>query len=257
MNELLEEIAEQSGLTLLLLEPVKAPISIEFDRLSLESALHRILGGRGFALTYAQSDGRERPQGAPKPKVLWVFAKREKLPATGAPYGEQSVQAASHPEVAPEDSTAKTLLTSSDPWEREDAAEALGDRRQPEAIEVLGLALQDENEEVREAAIHALIRIGSDHAARTIAVALRDRDVSVRKEAIEALGKIGGGDAIQALGSMLRDEDPWLREETVEALGKIGGESAITLLQQALHDEDRFVRESAAEALTVARKRKR
>lgn len=254
VGDVLEEIARQSDLTLVLHEPMQAAISIEFYRLSLEDALRRILGEQGFALEYAQPSSREVQQPVSKPEMLWVFAKGQESRGTDALVGEPTVRSSPHLEADLGDPTANAMLTSSDPWEREEAVEALGKQGQPEAVEVLGLALEDASEEVREAAIHALVRIGGDHAAQTVAVALRDRDDSIRKEAVEALGKIGGVDAVQALGHVLRGEDRWLREEAVEALGDVGGESAVALLQQALHDQDRHVREIAAETLARIRK---
>ncbi len=46
-------------------------------------------------------------------------------------------------------------LMREDSSEREDAVDALGESRRPEAVELLRLALKDADEDVREAAIDA------------------------------------------------------------------------------------------------------
>ena len=62
----------------------------------------------------------------------------------------------------------QAALTSEDSSEREDAVDALGESRRPEAVEPLSLPLQDEDEDVREAAVAALANIGGDEAAKAL-----------------------------------------------------------------------------------------
>ncbi len=62
---------------------------------------------------------------------------------------------ASQKDVPPDIRRLEAALMSGDSSEREDAVDALGESRRPEAVELLRLALKDADEDVREAAIDA------------------------------------------------------------------------------------------------------
>ncbi len=47
----------------------------------------------------------------------------------------------------------QAALTSEDPRKREEAAEALGETRRPEVVGLLSMAMEDADEDVREAAV--------------------------------------------------------------------------------------------------------
>ena len=49
----------------------------------------------------------------------------------------------------------QAVLTSGDPWKREDAVDALGESQRLEAVPVLSMTLEDADEDVREAAVDA------------------------------------------------------------------------------------------------------
>ena len=86
----------------------------------------------------------------------------------------------------------------------------LGESKRPEAVELLSLALEDADEDVREAAIAAPAKIGGDEAAQALAIALEDEDSSVREEAVETLE------------GLLGDEKPQVRQYALKALARIG-----------------------------------
>ena len=218
---LLEEIARQSDLTLVLHGSLQARITVEFHQLPLDRALRRILRHRNFALEYAENKGKES-KSVPRPTGLWVFANGEGSYLARTTVLEETKARSSQPAVALDSGVVQAALESPDPEERENAVETLGESGHPEAITTLSLALGDENEDVREAAI-------------------------------DALADIGGEEAAQALAIALQDEDAELREDAVEALREIGGETAIHLLEQALQDNDKFVRHTAAKLLVRMR----
>ena len=62
------------------------------------------------------------------------------------------------------------------------------EQRVAEAVEPLITALQDQHEQVREAAAKTLGIIGDRRALVPLNLALQDADEQVRKKAIEALG---------------------------------------------------------------------
>jgi len=220
VEELIEEIARQSGLNIVWYGTISERITLDFQGLALDQALARILRRHSFALASAQ--GGEGEGTAARPRKLWIIPKG----AEGSPPQAAATNESEREDVLQDESLDITLLIaalrSEDSWEREEAVEALGEIGGPESAQFLGVALTDEDEDVRQAAIAALAHIGGDRAAQVLAVALED-------------------------------EDEWFREEAVEALGEIGGNSAIRLLEQALSDEYDGVRDTAEELLEELR----
>jgi hypothetical protein len=220
VEELIEEIARQSGLNIVWYGTISDRITLDFQGLALDQALARILRRHSFALASAQ--GGEGQGTAARPRKLWIIPKG----AEGSPPQAAAANESERDDVLQDESLDITLLIaalrSEDSWEREEAVEALGEIGGPESAQFLGVALTDEDEDVRQAAIAALAHIGGDRAAQVLAVALED-------------------------------EDEWFREEAVEALGEIGGNSAIRLLEQALSDEYDGVRDTAEELLEELR----
>ena len=220
LEELIEEIARQSGLNIVWYGTISERITLDFQGLALDQALARILRRHSFALASAQ--GGEGEGTAARPRKLWIIPKG----AEGSPPQAAAANESEREDVLQDESLDITLLIaalrSEDSWEREEAVEALGEIGGPESAQFLGVALTDEDEDVRQAAIAALAHIGGDRAAQVLAVALED-------------------------------EDEWFREEAVEALGEIGGNSAIRLLEQALSDEYDGVRDTAEELLEELR----
>lgn len=220
VEELIEEIARQSGLNIVWYGTISERITLDFQGLALDQALARILRRHSFALASAQ--GGEGEGTAARPRKLWIIPKG----AGGSLPQAAAANESERDDVLQDESLDITLLIaalrSEDSWEREEAVEALGEIGGPESAQFLGVALTDEDEDVRQAAIAALAHIGGDRAAQVLAVALED-------------------------------EDEWFREEAVEALGEIGGNSAIRLLEQALSDEYDGVRDTAEELLEELR----
>ncbi len=73
---------------------------------------------------------------------------------------------------------------------RSQAAEKLGESKDPRAVEALVKALKDKDRNVREAAAGSLGRIGDASAVDALLEALKDYDQCVRRAAADALGMI-------------------------------------------------------------------
>ena len=249
LTELLQEIASQSGLTLVLPGSLQDRISVEFHQLPLKEGLRRILRHQNFALEYAEQAPEQGQSTAPRPTKLWILSRGD-AGHPGQPTAGEHPRAPSSRRDEVEDSPVlEEALLSDDAGEREEAVKALGASGGPEAVGPLSLALADEDEDVREAAIAALADLGGEAAAEALAAALEDQDRRLRNRAVEALQDIGGEAAAEALGTALEDQDRRLRNRAVEALQDIGGEAAAEALGTALHDEDGRVRQAAVEAL--------
>jgi HEAT repeat protein len=139
-------------------------------------------------------------------------------------------------------------LKSKDPTVQYDAAEALGELRDPRAVEYLTAALKnDELSGVRWKAAEALAKIGAP-AVNALIGALTHEDDDVRWKAAIALGETGDSRAVEPLIALLCDEDRFVKSRAAHALGMIG-EAAVDPLVHALRQGDGNLRWGAATAL--------
>lgn len=141
-----------------------------------------------------------------------------------------------------------SALKSKDPTVQYDAAEALGDLRDPQAVESLADALKDDElSGVRWKAAEALSKIGVP-AVDALIGALSHEDDDVRWKSAIALGEIGDSKAVGPLITLLRDEDRFVKSRAAQALGMIG-DAAVDPLIHALREGDGNLRWGAAIAL--------
>lgn len=220
LKELLEEIARQGDLTLVLSGSLEEQITIEFHLLSLEEGLRRIFRQRNFAVEYSTTSEESPPTGR-RPKALWVFSGGEEGSPPQTTIGDDGTGRASSQDGGRQISRLQAALTREDPSEREEAVESLGETGRPDAVAPLKLALKDVDKDVRQAAIAALASIGGDEAAHALATALQDQDALVREAAVEALADIGGETAVRLLEQALTDEDEAVRETADELLEEL------------------------------------
>ncbi len=115
-------------------------------------------------------------------------------------------------------------------------------------IDELIARLGDQNKDIRESAVNALVKIGPS-AVQSLIKALGDENLTTRWNAARALGDIGNPQAVQSLIKSLADADRSVRGFAALALGQIGDPSAVQPLIKALGDEGEGVRWSAAKAL--------
>lgn len=148
----------------------------------------------------------------------------------------------------------RLAVTDSDATVRLGAVAALADVDDEQASKVLAMtALYDHYVAVRQEAINALSERRGAADLQALEQTLMDSDGRVREAAIEAFVTIGGDQAAQALSVLLDVGDVSSRRQAVDALGEIGGDIAVAELHQALMDGDSTVRESASELLTEPR----
>ncbi len=86
LRKLLQEIARQTGLTLVLRDALEDEITIEFHRLSLDEGLRRILRQHSFAVEYSQRKREDAESTTPRPTKLWI------LHPSSASSAEQSIR---------------------------------------------------------------------------------------------------------------------------------------------------------------------
>lgn len=143
---------------------------------------------------------------------------------------------------------ARTLSGESYDMVRWQLVRALGETRNPKALEPLIDALKDTDETVRRLAIEALAKIG-EAAIGPLIHSLRDRgERDIKYGAAVALGKIGNARAVEPLVEALRNEGPAVRQGAIFGLvdiGKPAVESVMRLYNQTLKEDDTGARMGA------------
>lgn len=125
------------------------------------------------------------------------------------------------------------------------AARALGRNLRPAAAPALVKALNDEEWVVRAEAALALGQFAESAPLEPLLAATRDRDASVRAAAQKALAELRAEKALDSLNRALTDDDWSVREAATLALGSLDEETAHAALQTACLDTDPVVRQAA------------
>jgi hypothetical protein len=154
-----------------------------------------------------------------------------------------------------------TVLGRGDVDLRAAAVHALSEIGSPSALQALERGVEDEEREVRVAAIRALqARAYRPVLPRLDAIvkgrAIRDADLTEKMAVFEAYGSLCGNGGVAALDGMLngksmfgRREDPELRACAAVALGKVGTPEAQAALRQSANEKDVVVRNAVSRAL--------
>ena len=130
------------------------------------------------------------------------------------------------------------------------AARALGEIKDPRAVEPLIIALKDGDYRVGEGAAEALGKIKDPRAVAPLIDALKDGKWSVPEKAAVALGEIADPRAVEPLMAALKKKNPLIRKEAARTLGKIKDPRAVEALIAVMrHDEETAPRACAAMAL--------
>jgi len=131
---------------------------------------------------------------------------------------------------------------------RSDAARRLGQVNDPRAVPHLRELLWDGKEEVREAALYALGRMGTREALEAMMEALERGGRWSQEKVCEAVEE-AGEESCRLLLELLKDESPMRRAFAAEVMGRVGGAAEAALLVEALGDEAVDVRARAADSL--------
>lgn len=132
---------------------------------------------------------------------------------------------------------------------RQRAATALGELRDPLAVEPLIQRLKDEFERVRAEAARALGEIGDVRSTDALVSAMWDHDPYVRIEIGRSLVKLGDERGFEPLLVLLTRQGEHGRSVAARALGELGDERAIGPLVSVLGDRDHELGRSAEDVL--------
>jgi HEAT repeat protein len=112
----------------------------------------------------------------------------------------------------------------------------------------LSVALSDQDEGVRMAALHATTRINAFSDVESVVALVSDSSSLVRRRAAESLGVMKSEDSVAGLielSSAENESDASVRGAAVWALGQIGSIEARDAILAAQEDSDPFVRNAA------------
>ncbi len=116
------------------------------------------------------------------------------------------------------------------------------------SVKPLVLLLDDESPKIRDNAMQAIARIGTDQAVAALVQRLGKAPESERRGLLLALSSSNNETAILTIGRLLHDSDPVLTNLAATALGKMSVEKAIPILLELRNSapvDQRLVFESA------------
>ncbi len=126
----------------------------------------------------------------------------------------------------------------------------LGGHRDQRSLDQVLRAFASDNWHTRQRAMQVIGKLGQRQAVETIRKAvIEDPDEDVRAAAIAALVEVVGDDALPELELALQDNDEIVRMDAAKLLGEIGDPRAVPWLLRARADEEESVREVAKHAL--------
>jgi HEAT repeat protein len=130
-----------------------------------------------------------------------------------------------------------------------DAAHALREIGDPQALDGLLNLIGSEDASLRQAVVSALNAVIPPSLSERIIPLLHDSDPNVRESAVKVAGYFGYPQAAGALVELSRDPDERVRCAAIEHLPFVEDERALDVLAQALKDETPNIRAAAARAL--------
>lgn len=234
--EVLEEIARQSGIRVVVHGDLGAVRPQTFDRLSLTEGIRRVVGDH--ALMTIHSGGR---LATVLVRARSAGGSRTPPPVLGAPAAESSPSPGSGPYLD----------------DRRSAIAALVHRGGVAGVRGLSRMLQeDPDPTVRRLATNALLNLSATssldtalrtQAARAFGSALDDERTEVRLEAVRGLGLVHGHVANPRLArAATSDPAPEIRRQALSLLARSKSSMVRATLERSMADPDPEVRETAA-----------
>jgi HEAT repeat protein len=142
------------------------------------------------------------------------------------------------------------LLQHSHPGVRREAVGVLGYLQDVENLpQLMSVASNDADPEVRRAAVGTLIFAPAGMVAESLMKAISDENWLVRVESIKGLGKLKVQESLPLLMAAVDDERWQVQEKGAEAIGLLGAYKGIPALAKCIVDPISNLRKSAVAAL--------
>lgn len=153
-------------------------------------------------------------------------------------------------EKALEDKPVTGEFAEPDPMATEGADPNVVAREDTAVVRALIARLRDEDAEVRQAAAHALGRIGNSMAIPALVATLDDGETEVVSAALDALSNFEKGVPAAPIRRLLGSEDANTRHNALHILGHLRDRESIAAIARLVRDPDVDVRQAAIEALS-------
>lgn len=131
-----------------------------------------------------------------------------------------------------------------------DGGQSVVAREDTAVVRALIARLRDEDAEVRQAAAHALGRIGDRMAITPLVGALDDPEIEVVSAALDALGNFDKGVPAAPVRRLLTSENTDIRHSALHILGHLKDRESIAAIARLVSDRDADVRQTAIQALS-------
>jgi HEAT repeats len=199
-RRILERLAKQLNIELVVAGPLEERRSLEIDDRPWEEALKKALSPASWAFVYDSSGGE------PRLAKIFVFPSKSDGPGSGRP--------SSNPNRVADPASAL-------PPAPNRRARQAPQRAEQSADTSVSAPLEAENDEARALALVGLATTGGEQAIVALRQALQDKEPWIRETAVEALAEVGGEQAMQGLQQALRDENEDVRKAAQEALSRL------------------------------------
>jgi len=203
LQQVLEELAARTGVVFEIESQENPKISIFFNRMSIQEAIHRLLSGNDSQIYYHRDEA-----GQNYVRYVRIFSQVLRPTPPSLRYIGTGVITKRGDDVIdnPEQALA-VLAESANPAAKQKAIEVLVAVRGAATIPALKMALADPAIEVKVAAIEGLASLGAREALPQILPALKDGHPGVRQSAILAVSLLGDAGNLKELRPLLRDPD--------------------------------------------------
>ncbi len=203
LQQVLQEIADRTGLVFEVQSQDNPPISISLYRVGLQEAIQRIVANDNSIFYYGQNAARQS-----RIEFVRVFPRSDRLPQPSLQYlGTGKITKSGSDTVETPEDALKVLLDSQNLEARQKAVEMLVNTKGNLAELALTAVLLDPAPEIRAAAIEGLASLGARPALPSIIQALKDKHPGVRLSAITAVALLGDSDNIRDLKPLNQDRD--------------------------------------------------
>jgi hypothetical protein len=227
LDAVLKEISRQTGLRVISAVSLGQPVNADFSRLTLRSALERVLAGENYAIVEKSGENS-----APASVAIMILGAAPRSHAAGSPNASRpaagtgessdrlkSLMDAIHSGGPQTERTLQQAADDSDPNVSALALQTLAERNPQAGRDAIRRVAETGNGPTRFAALQELRQLGdTDSLLPELAAALHDHDTDVKGYALQMLLQDGGPEAMQTVRQALSDPDPNFRAAVNAAL---------------------------------------